>query len=321
VTGCNNAVYDRPQTASARYPQSMNLLRVAIGVLTFPVLLGGSVAGVWAGIQAGYDPLALVMVMLVVCSGILLVLQRIHPAVPAWRSWRPQAGLDLAHAWLSSLGSTLAARALVLGGVIHLAERLAESGVTPWPNHWPVLLQLPIAIVLSDLGAYWVHRLSHQWGPMWRLHALHHSSEQLYVLSSGRNHPVHTALTSLLEVAPLVLLGAGPELLALHAAFTAAVGLLQHSNVAMRHGPLSYVLATADLHRWHHSAIEEESKTNFGNNIALWDHVFGTFHLSPGRTPPTAVGIDGLKFPRHLLLHLVSPLILNRFRSEGEPTT
>ena len=56
--------------------------------------------------------------------------------------------------------------------------------------------------------------------PLWRLHALHHSSEQLYVLSSGRNHPVHTALTSLLQIVPLALLGAGPEVLALHGAFT-----------------------------------------------------------------------------------------------------
>lgn len=296
----------------------MKALREVIGLSTFPGLVIGSVAAVWFGLRSGWDPLLVVTSMLVVCSAILLVLQRVHPAVPAWRSWRPQAGLDLAHAWLSSLGSTIAARALVLGGVIQLAKHLADSGMTPWPNHWPVLLQLPIALVLSDFFAYWAHRLSHQWGPMWRLHALHHSSEQLYVLSSGRNHPVHTIFTSLLEVAPLVLLGAGPELLALHAALSGIIGLLQHSNVAMRHGPLSYVFATADLHRWHHSAIEEESKTNFGNNIALWDHVFRTFYLTPDRSPPSAVGIDGLQFPRHLLLHLVSPFILNRFRSDDQ---
>lgn len=295
----------------------MKLFRDAISVLTFPVLLGGSTAAVWLGLQAGEEPLLVVTAVLVVCSAVLLFLQRVHPAVSAWRTWRPQAGLDLAHATISSLGSTIAARALVLGGVIHLAERLAESGVTPWPNTWPVLLQLPLALVVSDLAAYWLHRLSHGWGPMWRLHALHHSSEQLYVLASGRNHPVHTVLTSLLEVAPLVLLGAGPEVLALHAAFTAVVGLLQHANVAMRHGFLSYVFSTADLHRWHHSAIEAESKTNFGNNVALWDHVFRTFYLSADRRPPTAVGIEGLQFPRNLGLHLASPLILNRFRSES----
>ena len=298
----------------------MKHLRSVVAVWTFPGLLAVSLAIVGFGLHAGRDPLMLVTAVLVGAAGLLLLLQRIHPAVPAWRSWRPQMGLDLAHAWISSLGSTVATRAVVLGGGLALAHRMQESGVSPWPGHWPLMLQLPIAVVLSDLFAYWLHRLSHQWEPLWRLHALHHSSEQLYVLSSGRNHPVHTALTSLLQIVPLALLGAGPEVLALHGAFTGIVGLLQHTNVAMRHGPLSWVFATADLHRWHHSAIEAESKTNFGDNITLWDHLFGTFYLPADRSPPAAVGIDGLKFPRHLGLHLASPFILNRFQvSEPEP--
>src|SRR5690349_8209147 len=100
----------------------MKALREAIGLSTFPGLVIGSLAAVWFALQRGWDPLLVVTSMLVICSVILLVLQRIHPAVPAWRSWRPQMGLDLAHAWLSSLGSTIAARALVLGGVIQLAK-------------------------------------------------------------------------------------------------------------------------------------------------------------------------------------------------------
>jgi sterol desaturase/sphingolipid hydroxylase (fatty acid hydroxylase superfamily) len=47
------------------------------------------------------------------------------------------------------------------------------------------------------------------------------------------------------------------------------------------------------LHRWHHSKLIEESDTNFGNNVIVWDLLFGTWFLPKDRH----VGVLGLFNP------------------------
>ena len=46
----------------------------------------------------------------------------------------------------------------------------------------------------------------------------------------------------------------------------------------MTPGFLSGILATSDVHRFHHSSDLDESNTNFGNATMIWDRIFGTFH-------------------------------------------
>ncbi len=287
-------------------------MKQALQIVALPGILGGSLVVVYLALVAGRDHFISVSATIVGASLVVLALQRALPAVPEWRWWGPDAGVDVLHTLVSSGGASAAARALLLPAAIAAQGALSPVlGAALWPSAWPLAVQLVLALVLGDLGAYWLHRLSHTWAPLWRLHALHHSSERLYVLSSGRNHPVHTAMTWSIEVLPLVLLGAGPEVLALHATFTAVNGLLQHANIDLRPGPLNWLLSTCDLHRWHHSANALESRTNYGNNLIVWDHVFGTFHLPHGS--PARVGLDDVAFPRDYLSHLASPLWLHRW--------
>ena len=64
-----------------------------------------------------------------------------------------------------------------------------------WPTASPVWLQIVIVIVLGDALEYFYHRLSHTSPALWRLHALHHSQEELSILwpapwaSSGSTSP------------------------------------------------------------------------------------------------------------------------------------
>lgn len=93
------------------------------------------------------------------------------------------------------------------------------------------------------------------------------------------------------------------------AAFSAAHGLLQHSNIDLRTGPLDYVLATARVHRWHHSPVREEADANYCPRLLLWDHVFGSYRFDPARRPPEDVGLgpDGADFPSGYTAHLRVP--------------
>ena len=48
-------------------------------------------------------------------------------------------------------------------------------------------------------------------------------------------------------------------------------------------GVLNYVISSAQLHRWHHSIDIEESGTNYGNNLIIWDLLFGSWFLPKDR--------------------------------------
>src|SRR6185295_9906993 len=102
-------------------------------------------------------------------------------------------------------------RATCYGALAAVASWLAQAaGTTLWPTRAPLLGQLAMALLVGELGQYWVHRLGHTARPLWRLHALHHSVGRLYWLNAGRFHPLDTLLQHCAEVVPLGLLGAEP---------------------------------------------------------------------------------------------------------------
>jgi sterol desaturase/sphingolipid hydroxylase (fatty acid hydroxylase superfamily) len=41
------------------------------------------------------------------------------------------------------------------------------------------------------------------------------------------------------------------------------------------------VLVTPDMHRGHHSVERDETNSNFGFNLSLWDRLFGTYRDQP----------------------------------------
>jgi sterol desaturase/sphingolipid hydroxylase (fatty acid hydroxylase superfamily) len=137
---------------------------------------------------------------------------------------------------------------------------------------------------------------------------VHHSSERLYFLNSNRFHPVDAALTTVAFVAPLSLLGVGPEVLVLHTIVNAINGAFKHGNVDVRLGPLNWLVSLGELHRWHHSPKIEEASHNYGTNLILWDVVFGTRSLPRDREPPEEVGLGAPGYPQSYLAQLLEPL-------------
>jgi sterol desaturase/sphingolipid hydroxylase (fatty acid hydroxylase superfamily) len=265
----------------------------------------------WA-LQAGVPPWGVATGAVYAASLFVLALQRMIPLVPEWRVWRREFGVDILHGTLSTtLGSALS-EALAGGAVVLFASKLAFDG-GPWPVSWPWPAQLVLALLICDLLAYGLHRLAHNWRPLWRFHELHHSSEQLYAFSSARTHPLYVALTHGLQTLPLLALGASPMVIALTGAFTGVNGMLQHCNADLRLGFLNRIFATCDLHRWHHSEVRVESDTNYGNNLSIWDQVFGTWWLPEGRRVPAKVGL-GSAYPRGWVRQVIQPF--KRIRPE-----
>ena len=64
----------------------------------------------------------------------------------------------------------------------------------------------------------------------------------------------------------------------------------------------------AELHRWHHSRTVRESNANYGQNLIVWDVVFGTRFLPKDREPPEDIGIANLPaFPMTWVAQQLSP--------------
>lgn len=281
--------------------------------VVFPVLLIGPVLLGWSLAESGTAP-----ALAVIAGGAsailpLLALQRLLPAEDAWRGRPADFGIDMLHALVTSVAGDLW-RVVSFGAAFAVAAWLTQLfGASIWPSEWPLLAQFALALVIGDFGQYWVHRACHEVDWLWPIHAMHHSSERLYVFSATRSHPLNVIAVYAAQMVPLILLGCDMDVLFLVSLFTAVHGMLQHANVAFDHGPLNFVFATADLHRWHHSARIEESNANYGSNLILWDTVFGTRFLPRDRVHPERMGLEGIALPENLWVHLASPFTLDRY--------
>lgn len=156
-------------------------------------------------------------------------------------------------------------------------------------SDWPLWAQMLFFFVLHDLYIYWFHRLQHWSDFLWRTHEAHHSVDAVDWVAGSRSHAVEILINQTIEFAPIVLLGAAPEVAIFKATIDAVWGMWIHSNIGVRSGWLQYVINGPEMHRWHHA--RNEKPCNFATKIALWDWMFGTAYL-PGHDKPAAYGLD-----------------------------
>jgi sterol desaturase/sphingolipid hydroxylase (fatty acid hydroxylase superfamily) len=249
----------------------------------------------------------------------LLVAERFLTYRSAWLRSHGDVRSDLGHALVSGIVTTRIAEVMVRGGGALVAATLSEAfGGGLWPTSWPLAAQLGLALAIAELPQYWLHRLEHEQDWLWRFHAVHHAAPRLYWLNAARFHPVDIWLLYVVGYTPLVVLGCPPLVIGLFALFDAVFGMLQHSNIDMRLGPLNLLFSAAEPHRWHHSRTLREANNNYGSNLIIWDLVFGTFYLPVERDPPTEIGIPDLpRFPTGYAAQLAAPFRWRRVRREA----
>jgi sterol desaturase/sphingolipid hydroxylase (fatty acid hydroxylase superfamily) len=153
--------------------------------------------------------------------------------------------------------------AILVGGHVGWIE-------ASWTASWPLWALVPVTLVLMD-GANWLaHWADHRFRPLWRFHAVHHSQEELSVLTSFRAHPlVHTAGFFLATIPVIALMGdrsIAPAIITVYV----CLGTLPHSNVRWTLGPLGKVIVSPAYHRIHH-AIGAPDGANLGIALTVWD--------------------------------------------------
>jgi sterol desaturase/sphingolipid hydroxylase (fatty acid hydroxylase superfamily) len=197
---------------------------------------------------------------------------------------------------------------------------------------WLVLPQLPavpralfvvMAIVGIDLFDWFAHYGSHRLNPLWRLHSVHHSQEELSILSTFRTHPlVHLGFV-VTAIPVLVLAGNNATPAFLLTAF-ACFGALPHANVRWGYGRIGRWVISPAYHRIHHRPTGRLD-INIGTIFTFWDRLTARAIFPDLTAPAPPTGLDAARSPsefdsdqpryfRTLAGQLAGPFIVNQGR-------
>ena len=283
-------------------------VRSFLAWLTWPFVMGVSIAAAAWGLADGRDPGTWVFIVSVLNFNLVIALEALlprRPGVSLFRDWRSIGAI--AHGSLvAGLARPLAA-AFTVGFVGWWAGTGIDiSGI--WPQTWPAVLQVAMVLLVTSAIGYWRHRFHHTLAFLWPYHALHHSAPHLHVLKGNRLHFGEELLRFMITPLPLLLVGAPAEIVLWMTLWSNFAGALAHANIDQRFPNWFYYLVpTIQIHEIHHSRLVAHQLANLSPTICLWDLLFGTF-VHPRHAGSVSLGIEGDPVPRGFFAQLLQPL-------------
>jgi hypothetical protein len=158
---------------------------------------------------------------------------------------------------------------------------------------------------------------------LWRFHELHHSQEDLNVLTVFRTHPLIHVSYLLALVPGLVLLANGELSTMLLVIYGVAVALA-HSNINLNFGPLGRVFVSPNYHRIHHR-LHGPQDVNLGFVLTIWDQLFHRAVFPTAETISADTGLPGRPLSieqqgsRSCHLAVFAAQLVGPFRPMNEP--
>ena len=216
-----------------------------------------------------------------------------------WESLRPNRTSPIykhnrwfSHFFLVIFG-VVAARLMIPTGLAAVAIYAQNNNLGMW-NQISITLWLtvPISLLLLDCLIYWQHRFFHHIPIFWRIHKVHHADPHLDASTGLRFHPLEIALSLVVKIAAVLILGAPVLSILIFEISLNATSIFTHSNIKL---PVKFdkllrtLIVTQTMHRIHHSQIVSETNSNFGFNLSIWDRLFGSY-IEAGQN-----GDDGIK--------------------------
>lgn len=206
-----------------------------------------------------------------------------------------------------SIGVIVSSAALVASIITDLlAGSWVSANIGMTPNTASTMMFSVAFVLLTDLGLFAAHYISHKVPFFWAFHKVHHSAEVLTPVTAYRFHPVDTVLNSFilsLTVGPLIGLYQHLYTTDLVAASSLVYGNVmflflltanfRHSHFAL-HFPksLSRWLVSPAMHRVHHSTNPIHFDKNLGIVFSVWDRIANTYFL-PDKDVVLEFGIGG----------------------------
>jgi len=179
----------------------------------------------------------------------------------------------------------------------------------------PLLIKVVLTLIIFDLLIYVQHVMSHKVNFLWRIHRVHHIDREVDVTTGIRFHPFEIVLSVFYKMLAVILFGPVAFAIILYEILLNAAALFTHSNILINSKLDNYlrmVIVTPDMHRIHHSVIRDETDSNYGNMLSIWDKLFKTYRLLPkAGYDDMVIGLNEFRAPAsgQLLQLLKTPFI------------
>ena len=280
---------------TARWTSWSGVVAVGLGAV------GLGVVGAQALVGAGDLPSALATAQgrtvgpaLIAVVAVLVVAERLWPAVP--RTLLARAHLvDAAYLALFAV-VVVPLLTLVETGFAVETSRHAHFLIVGRLPVVPQVLVVAITLVGIDAMNWMAHVANHRSVALWTLHALHHSQEDMSVLTTFRTHPLLHA-TYALSLLPALMLSASGAVPATALIAYGCLVTLPHANLRWTLGPLGRVFVSPAYHRLHHARDGGgRGAVNFGFVLVCWDQLAGRAAY-PDASGPVVTGLSGRPVP------------------------
>jgi len=170
----------------------------------------------------------------------------------------------------------------------------------------PAPLAILLAVIALDFCIYLQHVLFHSVPLLWRLHMVHHADLDYDLTTGLRFHPIEIILSMLIKFAAILVIGPSALAVIMFEIILNACAMFNHSNVKLPRivdQSLRLILVTPDMHRVHHSTIKQETNSNYGFSLSIWDRLFGTYRPQPSLGHDNMqIGLEQFRDPNKLNL-------------------
>jgi sterol desaturase/sphingolipid hydroxylase (fatty acid hydroxylase superfamily) len=152
------------------------------------------------------------------------------------------------------------------------------------PVELPLWVSIAITVVILDMAIYVQHVGFHKIPFLWRLHQVHHADRDIDVTTGIRFHPLEAVISMLYKCVIVFLLGPTVAAVIVFEIILNASAMFNHANFHMPQWVdrvLRTLIVTPDSHRVHHSDIQQETDSNYGFFLSIWDRIFSTYTPQP----------------------------------------
>ena len=164
----------------------------------------------------------------------------------------------------------------IKGLILALHFYLYQFKVIELASILPLWAMWVLTFIMIDLVFYVYHRMSHRIRFLWAIHLSHHSSEEMNFAVSFRQAwfgPI--SKVPFFMVLPLI--GLDPTIIAVAGVISTLWGIVGHTQIIGKLGPVEWFFNTPSHHRVHHGSNKQYIDKNYGNLLIIWDRLFGTF--------------------------------------------
>lgn len=221
--------------------------------------------------------------------GVFLVVERVWPAQP-----RPFFARGYRHDLLFMVLNATVLVPLVTGltlSFVAVARTSLPWIVLPKIGMVPRWGAIAVIVVAMDACNWFVHLANHRVRMLWRFHELHHSQEDMSVLTVFRTHPLIHVSYVIALIPGLVLLANGAMSTTVLVVYAAIVAFA-HSNTRLGFGPLERIFVSPNYHRIHHK-VDGPQDVNLGFALTIWDQMFHRAAFPTEETIRADTGLPG----------------------------